>query len=376
MTTALQEELTDAVFRAALEADAWDDVMRLMKRRFPSSAQAFYFLDLQTHRVRPVCAMGIEPRWLESFNDFYFAPDNPWIRLTQQLHRPGVVRTNERLEHLLHDRQALYRSSYYNDWMRPQGLKYTIGNTLLAEDGTVANVTLLRSPDAATFSVDEVIAFETVSRRLTQALRISIQLEKANTGLVSGAAFDCLPQAIALIDARRRVVYVNRAMESILRSRRGLTLRQGALHGLRPDDEERLIACVADTLASRAGGNETPVSLILRYDVDAHIVVHAAPVAGAVGRFMPSLPLVLLMVANFVDGETVSCDELRVLYGYTKTEARLVQLVVQERELRQAARAMGITYGTARAYLKVIFDKADVHSQAQLVARTLRDTRH
>jgi hypothetical protein len=108
MTTDLQEELTDAVFRTALEPDAWGDVLRLMKLRFPSSAKTFYFLHLQPRQVRPVCVTGIEPRWLESFNVFCFAPDNPWIRLTQRLHRPGVVRTNERLERLLCDPTALF----------------------------------------------------------------------------------------------------------------------------------------------------------------------------------------------------------------------------------------------------------------------------
>jgi PAS domain-containing protein/DNA-binding CsgD family transcriptional regulator len=376
MTTALHEELTDAVFRAALESDAWDDVMRLMKRRFPSSAQTFYFLDLEPHLARPVCVMGIEPRWLDSFNAFYFAPDNPWIRLTRQLHRPGVVRTNERLGQLLRDPDALYRSSYYNDWMRPQGLKYTIGNTLLTDGGTVANITLLRSPDTATFDAEEVAAFEAVSRQLTQALQMSIRLEKAEFGLGSGRAFDSLPQAVALIDSQRHLIYANRAMESLLQTRRGLSLREGRLHALRPQDEERLTACVADALASLAGGtDEHAASLNLRYDDGAHVVVHAVPVAGAAKRFLPSAPMVLLMAANFVGEQTASCDELRRLYGYTKSEARLAQLVVRECGLRQAARAMGVTYGTARVYLKVVFEKAGVHSQAQLVARILRDTR-
>jgi DNA-binding CsgD family transcriptional regulator/PAS domain-containing protein len=375
MTSALQEELTDAVFRAALESDAWNDVMRLMKRRFPSSAQAFYFLDLEPHRVRPVCVMGIERRWVDSFNEFYFAPDNPWIRLTQQLHRPGLVRTNERLEHLLCDPNALYRSSYYNDWMRPQGLKYTIGNTLLADGCTVANITLLRSPDTETFDDEEVTAFEAVSRQLTQALQISIRLERADVGLSSGQAFDFLPQAVALIDPQRRVTYANQAMECLLRARRGLSLRDGTLHALRSEDEERLKACVANALAAIAGGTELPTSLVLRYGIGAHIVLHAVPVAGAAKRLVPSIPTVLLMATNFIEDQIASCDELRQLYGYTKSEARLAQLVVQACGLRQAARTMGVTYGTARMYLKVLFAKAGVHSQAQLVARILRDTR-
>jgi DNA-binding NarL/FixJ family response regulator len=375
MATSLQDELTDAVFRTALEPDAWGDVMRLMKLRFPSSAQTFYFLHLMPRQVRPVCVIGVEPLWRDSFNAFYFAPDNPWIRLTQRLHRPGIVRTNERLERLLGDPDALYRSSYYNDWMRPQGFKYTIGNTLLADDSIVANITLLRSPDMATFDDEEVGAFEVVSRQLTRALQISVRLERAESGFASPRAFDALPQAVALVDAQRQVIYANRAMESLLRARRGLGLRQGALYTSQPEAQQRLVACVSNALASIAGGTHEAAPLIVKCDERAHLVLHVVPVTGAMGRYLPSTPMVLLMVANHSTGRCASRDELRELYGYTRAEARLAQLLVQGSALQPAAKAIGITYGTARVYLKVVFQKAGVHSQAQLVARLLHDTR-
>jgi hypothetical protein len=72
----LQEELTDAVYRAALEPAAWPEVMRLMNARFPSSAQTFYFLDLEPRRVRPICLLGVAPRWVQTFDELYFGADN------------------------------------------------------------------------------------------------------------------------------------------------------------------------------------------------------------------------------------------------------------------------------------------------------------
>jgi hypothetical protein len=58
MANALPEELTDAVYRAALEPAAWGDVMRSMNQRFPSAAQTFYFLHLRPRRVQPVSLVG------------------------------------------------------------------------------------------------------------------------------------------------------------------------------------------------------------------------------------------------------------------------------------------------------------------------------
>jgi PAS domain-containing protein/DNA-binding CsgD family transcriptional regulator len=373
MEISLQEELTDAVFRAALEPDAWGDVIHLMKRRFPSAAQTFYFLDLKPRRVRPVFLKGIEPRWIDSFDALYFAADNPWMRLTQQLHRPGVVRTNERLDRLLHDPGVLYRSSYYNDWMRPQGFKYTIGNTLLADENSVANVTLMRSPDMATFDEREVRAFEGLSRQLTRALQISVRLERAETEIGSAHAFDGLPQGIALVDAQGKIRYANPAMEAILRARRGLAVRQGVIEASLPEARMRFIACMATAFAAVANGSCDGAPLILKYDDRAHLAVQAMPVTGTMARYLPSTSLVLLMATQSCTERLASCDELRSAFGYTKSEARLAQLLVQGNDLQHSAKAMGITYGTARVYLKAVFEKAGVHSQSQLVARTLRE---
>ena len=187
--------------------------------------------------------LGVAPRWVQTFDELYFAADNPWIRLSERLHRPGVVRTNERLEALIHDAGALYRSAYYNEWMRPQGFKYTIGNTLLAGDGVVANITLLRPGDMPTFDDAEVRAFDVLSRHLTRALQMGVRLERAENAAAGTAAFDALPQAIALVDGRRRLVYANAAMEALLTAAAGLALRQGILCATDAAAEHDLSAC-------------------------------------------------------------------------------------------------------------------------------------
>lgn len=370
MAEIAQDELTDAVYRAALEPTAWGDVMRLMKARFPSTAQTFYFLHRGSHQVRPISLSGVEPAWLASFDEFYFAPDNPWIRFTEQLHQPGVVRTNERLDAFIREHGTLYRSSYYNEWMRPHGFRYSLGSTLLAGDGIVANVTLLRPPDTATFSSEEVAAFTRLTGHLTRALQMAIRLERAETGLTSVHALAALPQAVALVDASHRVVYANAAMESRLREAKGLSLRHGVLHAMRA--QPQLAALVSGAIGPAAGTGQPP--LILACGERSHLVVHAMPVTGAIGRYLPAASMALLMVVGPAGQRSPSCDELRQRYGYTHAEARLAQLIVQGKRLRQAASTLGITYESARVYLKRVFDKTGVHGQNELVASVLRDT--
>ncbi len=370
-TDALQEDLTDAVYRAALEPEGWTDVMALMRERYPSSAQTFYFLNRRERRLRPVCLAGIEGGMVGSFDRLYFAPDNPWMRVSQRLHRPGVVRTNERLDRFLREQGALYRSAYYNDWMRPQGFRHTMGNTLLSEDEVVANITLMRPADMGTFARGEVLAFERLSRHMTRALQMAVRLDRLEGAPAGPAAFDALPLPLALVDAQRRVLHANAAMESLLRRREGLWLRQGLLTAIDSAAQHGLAARVAAAVDVSESRPPPAAPLWLPSGQHEGLSVQVLPVAGGRGRYLPPRRSVLVMVVDAPGVPALALEALRGRHGCTHSEARLALLICDGRALREAAADMGITYGTARIYLKTVFEKLGVHSQAQLVSRVL-----
>lgn len=371
MVTSLSEELIDAVYRSALDPSCWPQVMQMIQQRFPSNSQTFYFLHRQSRHIQPVWLSGIEPQWVRSFDALYFAGDNPWMRHTAQLHRPGVVRTNERLDRFLKEHGALYRSSYYNDWMRPQDLRYTIGNTLLAEGGLVANITLFRPPDMPTFGMQEVHAFEALSRHMTRALQMGLRLERPDTCPTSVAAFDAMPYAVAVVDAQRRLLYANGAMQTLLRRGGALVSRQGELCASEPAQQPRLVALVANALAALEGGGRAAAPLRLLDGELGHLTLHAMVIVGRLERSLLGRPTVLLTASQSAGGRAADQAAIGQQYGCTRSEARLVQLIAEGHKLRQAAEVMGITYGTARAYMKVVFDKTGARTQAQLVARVL-----
>ncbi|MES2716884.1 MAG: helix-turn-helix transcriptional regulator [Pseudomonadota bacterium] len=373
MAQALQEELHDAVYGAALDPAAWQDLMALLRRAFPSTAQTFYFLERETRHIRPVCLAGVQPRWVANFDPYYFAPDNPWMQVTRALHRPGVVRTTERLERFMQARGVLQRSAYYNDWMRPQGFEHNIGNTLLAEDGVVANITLFRPPDMAHFGDAEVRAFAALSRHMTRALRLSLRLERGEHCGTGTQAFDALPQALALVDVRCRLLYANAAMQALLRSRSSpLRLRQGELAAADAGGQQRLAAQVA-TVAARSSGAAGDDGCFLRGSEGGLFSLQAFPVHGALAQYLPSRRTLLLTVRPCSGRGALPCTAIAERHGCTPREALLARLLAQGHSLPDAAAAMGITHGSARAYLKIVFQKTGVRTQAQLVARLLGD---
>lgn len=376
MTAPLPEELIDSVYRVVLEPAAWSDVMQLMAQTFPSSARAFYYLHREPRRVQPVCLDGVEPRWVQTFNAHYFTADNPWIRLTDRLHRPGIVRTNERLDRVLQQHGALYRSAYYNDWMRPQEFRATLGSTLVAEGDLIGNITLFRPPGMKSFSEHEVRAFEALNRHMTRALQMAIRLEQPENVAAARVAFETLGQPLAVLDRRRRVRYANPPMEALLRRRGGLALRAGELVASAAQAQPALAAYL-DRTALRAGGaGGADLTAPAVRDADGGLLaLHAVPLGSTSAPAAMSMSACLLTVSEAARPPPISAAELCTAFGCTRTEARLAELLAAGHELRDAAREMGITYGTARGYLKGVFGKTGVHAQAQLVAWMLRGER-
>ena len=62
---------------------------------------------------------------------------------------------------------------------------------------------------------------------------------------------------------------------------------------------------------------------------------------------------------------------MRLHYGLTITEAKFVAVFVQEASLKATADRLSLTKSSARTYLKRIFAKTEVNSQAALMKLAL-----
>ncbi len=358
-------ELQAAVARCVADPDAWGDVMAQMRDAFASTAQTFYILQRDTGHLTPISLHGIDAARLPSLDSLYFAPDNPCMWVSKALHRPGVVRTNERMEAHLGRAGDLYRSAYYHEWLKPQQLHYMIGNTLVEDGATVANITLMRPREMPTFDAADVRRFERLTRQMRKSLQARLGFE-ASGAAGAGDAWAMLaahPGAVAVVDAGLQLVYANPPMEATLRGGSTLALRGGRLAAIDAAAQTRLAAAVraaADAAAAvwlpaAAGGR------VLLLDVTS--------VAIRTARSLPARRLVMLSARRVAVGSDETVRVLRECHRCTRSEAMLAARLRDGHALDDAARSLGVTYETARAYLKTLFLKLDVHSQAQLVAR-------
>jgi DNA-binding CsgD family transcriptional regulator len=376
MTAPATDALTESIYDAALDAAHWPSVLGQLKTAFRTEAETFYVLDFATREVGEAHLAGVSPYWLGQFNRFYFAPDNPWNVHSQALHRQGLVRTNERLDAFTRQRGVLYRSSYYHEWMVPQGFHHSIGNTLTSDRRAIANVTLLRAPDLPRFNAREVRLFEQLSVHFVRALRVRQHLDNLRTSRDGLAAMlDGLTDALLLLDDQGRLLHGNHAALGWLAHRDGLQVRQGSVEPTQPAQRARFTAwlkahaagalhaaSVPDTLTLARGASRLPLALrasgwtlpVSSWHSARRCVLVSLGPAGALQAGPPA-------------------EALRGLYHLTPAEARLAHALCDGLNLREAAEALGITYGTARTRLKAVFGKTGTHRQATLIERIRRD---
>jgi DNA-binding CsgD family transcriptional regulator len=176
---------------------------------------------------------------------------------------------------------------------------------------------------------------------------------------------------VALVREDLQLAYANPPMETLLRQRRGLCLQRGRLAAVDAQAQRRLL------VAHARGGwpPGAPVDEAVRLplaDGSGFLVADVLPVAQRSASYLPARPLTLVVVRRLPEADRENHDALIERYGCTRSEAALAVRLAHGVSLRAAADAMGLTYATARIYLKSVFRKLDVHSQPQLVAALAR----
>jgi DNA-binding CsgD family transcriptional regulator len=368
--------LTETIYDAAVDPGAWAQVMQLLKQNLSSGVEGLYFLDSNTRSMKSVHVGGLTEFYRRTFEECYFTNDNPWRR-SEPLHRPGIVRTDDRLAEYFRDPHILRSSQYYNEWMKPQGVDHSLGTTLLSEGGMVANLTLLRSADVGNYSAEEVAGFKRICGHLRRALRVAMRLESVTArGHMTTEAFDCLPYGAAFLDVHGKLIHCNAVAETLIGAGNGLTLRNGRLVAVDVAEQRKLRALLQRFAHDPAGDSDLgPESMTVGRRENARpLILSAIRLSVHRRAFITAQPTILLLI---VDPETARPTEIgliRQLYQLTQTEARLAQALLTGNGLKQAADEAGITYETGRWYLKILFQKTDTRRQAQLVARLLADT--
>lgn len=186
---------------------------------------------------------------------------------------------------------------------------------------------------------------------------------------IAAGLLDELSCALFVVDRSRRVHFVNAAGEEILRKGSPLRRQDGQL-STGPHMRPLLNLAIAAVLHDPGITHDRPRHLILEDDggVPRAAYVRTLPCSG--DGSTRSLALVALPVPGEI---TERCaDAFAQMYGLTRTEQRVLVLMVNGATMKSAAAALNIAAATVTTHLKHIFDKTGVRRQSEIVSLFLR----
>ncbi len=354
-----------ALYDAALDESLWPAALAKLTQLTGSQASSFWVLDGSRGALHPTfVTINFDPRAVQDYIGGMASLD-PTVRYLLAHPRESIVHDGM----LGPGNDEVTRR--YADWHeRSVETRYRlIGQSNLGSK-LQAGIALHRTHQAGHYDPSDIERFAVVHEHLRRALTVGARLGSlASAQRFSTALLDGSTTAVVLLDAQRRIVFMNRTAEE-LKTRGGDGIRFSA-DGIRlavRQEDERLQGLVAQAIHSQQSGRSIGGVMGASRPSGRHsygicvTAVAQPPVALTLFR-----PAVCILISDPERPTELPVPHLQALFRMTRAEARLAVRLATGETLRGAASRLCITYGTARSRLTQLFRKTNTQSQAQLV---------
>jgi DNA-binding CsgD family transcriptional regulator/PAS domain-containing protein len=364
-------EFLDLVYGAALEPGLWERVLEGFADLIGAGAGQLTRFSM-VEDTGSVITARVAPGVIDQYFAHY-AAINPLHKVPDPRGylagwRPRILTDEDWMA-----KADLVKTEFYNDFMKPRGAHSTLMVRLAAIGDEICVMNVSRPEHRGQFGRSEIEIAERMHPHLIRAFDMARRLE-VSRGVEAGAAsvFDRSPHGLFVLSAEGRVRRANPAGEALAAASRGLRLSGGRLHALQPAATHALDALIRHAAlpdaAQRCGGSMglpiddggPPLSVIV-----APIGLQPAPVLGE--RLS-----VIVCVTDLSAGVTLPQEQLRGLFGLTRSEARVALALFEGLTPREAAEQIGVSFHTVRAQIASIYEKTGVSRQSELVRLMMR----
>jgi DNA-binding CsgD family transcriptional regulator len=369
-TSAALVEMIDHVYAATINPERWSEFLKVVSGHFRDASTILWHTDHNDDHCNIFSSYRYEQSALQAMRDHYYWI-NPWV--PKKMAMPGGA---------LHRTEALYpeakliKTEFYNDWLVPNDLFKGFGISLF-NDRRFGFLSIIRSQRAGPPSSEELRLLGLLTPHLQRAVQLHERLRfSPQYAAPALAALDSLSRGVMFIGRDKRTRYMNRAASRILASADGLFLdRTGSVKTSLASHQAALDQMVDGAIAGRprvesehslaaSGG-----AILLRRPSGARsYCVVVAPTPPPPFGLTSSHAAAIVLISDPDADASARHDLLRQLYQLSEKEAQLAGKISDGERLESAAQDMGISYQTARSYLKGVFAKLGVSRQAELAS--------
>lgn len=176
---------------------------------------------------------------------------------------------------------------------------------------------------------------------------------------------------VILVDSGGAVLTINAAAHAILAHTRVLGIHDGRLHAMRQADQQILQRHIREKAEQQRADDADPACYaafaLLRDDhtLPVTVMVRPGPPYGPVSAPLRRTATVILR--DPARRLHLAAPDLEQLFGLSRAEARLAQLLADGLSTDEAALQLGVSRNTVRSQLQAIFAKTGTNRQGDLV---------
>jgi DNA-binding CsgD family transcriptional regulator/PAS domain-containing protein len=365
-------EIVSLIYAAVVSPELWDEAIAHIHRAFATPTVAvgqvlstgLAFADGSSRSVVGVFPPGVG----RSYSEHYCRLD--YVLDAVDRGPVGVLRTGTEVI------APHNRTEFYADFLRANEL----GDGLLVRltnDVRPTSLMVAGSLGSEAFDTEDRTTLLTLLvPHLQQALRAQNGLSNLSSRAADlTQALDSVDHAIVVARSEGRIVHANAAAERLLREGDGLATQAGRLVVSAPHLRAGVEALLRGALSGDALGVRQGGSLACaRPSGKRPYAVHVLPLNHHGAEFTPRGPTAMLVIVDPERRPMPAAERLRQLFGLTKTEAAVAQLVVNGHGLGPIGEQLVLSRDTVKTHLRSVFNKTGTHRQAELVRLLLAIT--
>ncbi len=366
-----------AIYETALEPAAWSSTLDRISRGFHSTLQIAAFIPTPYH-MRIHAIHNGDPSFMDIYNARFSPLDMGMRALAGRFPEFVAVNRPVRRTQLLAD--SIYeQTEIYKELFAPFGLFYGAGILLDTSPDFLTGFRFSRGRKHGDFTDSEAAALATLAPHFSQALRLQrrvAELEATNSALVG--SLDSLTFGVLLLSEQGRVLVHNRAADKVFAQKDGIVLAASGISSTVPEEDRRLQNMLAaasgsaKTTTKPAGGMIT----ISRPSGQRPLTIALTPVGGESWMLGSERPAALAILTDPESGQLPMLQVVTRLFGLTKREVRLAELLAEGKSTKEAAAECRVSIHTTRSQLKSIFQKTGTTRQGELVSLVLAGAPH
>ncbi len=359
-------QLIHAIYQGVLEDEPWNSFLNQLNSLFQSDIAVLLVAPSKQQADKYLLNRVVNSHAELAEND------NHWIALDpfQDIAADTPVSLDD-----LDDKQAIEESAFFQDLIKPAGIRYILAMNIPAKDtpDLVLKLRIARNASKGNFNLEERQTIASLVDHIKLALRFLDQM--AIRQIERNAFADAINQFMLgtlILDRAGKIVASNRVARDTIEQYTALGVQKGCLVITDKHTNKQLYKALDNIEHSQADGSPVPHppmprTITVKLDSTRALGLMVRSVRPEDALAHPVRAHAVVFISDSQGKREISADALKELFGFTGSESKVAAYLANGHTLNEAAQALSISVNTTKSHARNIYEKTGVNKQTKFI---------